>query len=253
MSPVRKSAPRSRRASATAAPRARRSQASDSADNVQRILAHALHSFATRGYAATGLRAIAADAALTAPMVNYYFQRKDVLYQRVGAMVIDDMLAAVDAAIAEVDGAQGGASKGARAGAKATHEAEAPLAAFLEANMLAHLRYTAASPEPVRFLFGAMYGPDDGQPPLALDGYLRVEARVRERLDRAVRSGAFVLRDGVARDDVVELYQAFVMSLVMHDAKSARFGKPLSDPRHAARRLAILLDGLGAVGRRRRA
>src|SRR5262249_39621855 len=66
--------------------------------NEQRILQHALHSFATRGYAATGLRAIAADAQLTAPMVNYYFKTKEALYQRVGAMVMDGLVAAVTAA-----------------------------------------------------------------------------------------------------------------------------------------------------------
>jgi AcrR family transcriptional regulator len=66
--------------------------------NERRILEHALHSFATRGYAATGLCTIAADARLTAPMVNYYFKTKEALYQRVGAMVMDGLVAAVAAA-----------------------------------------------------------------------------------------------------------------------------------------------------------
>lgn len=60
--------------------------------NEQRILPHALHSFATRGHAATGLRLIAADARLTAAMVNYYVKTKQALYQRVGAMVMDGLV-----------------------------------------------------------------------------------------------------------------------------------------------------------------
>jgi AcrR family transcriptional regulator len=191
--------------------------------NEQRILQHALHSFATRGYAATGLRTIAADARLTAPMVNYYFKTKEALYQRVGAMVMDGLVAAVTAAC----------------------PADASLLDALTANLLAHLAYVAGSPESVRFLFGLMYGPEEGRPAFDLGAYAAVEVRIRQRFDRAIRRGAFVLCAGVTRADAFELYQGLVMSLVLHDAKSPLIGKPKTDPRVAARRLAILVAGLG--------
>jgi len=191
--------------------------------NEQRILRVALHSFATRGYAATGLRAIASDAALTAPMVNYYFKTKQALYQRVGAMVVDGLAATVAAACPD-----GG-----------------PLAQVLTGNLLGHLRFGAEHPEAVRFLFGVLYGPQEGRPTLDISGYAAVEARVQRCFERAIRSGAFVLRPGVTRADAFELYQGLVMSLVMHDAKSASFGKPTTEPRLASRRLGILLAGLG--------
>jgi AcrR family transcriptional regulator len=195
------------------------------ATNEQRILQHALHSFATRGYAATGLRAIAADAELTAPMVNYYFKTKEALYQRVGAMVVEDLVATVAAACPE-----GGA-----------------LTQVLTGSLLGHLRFGAEHPEAVRFLFGLLYGPEEGRPAFDLGGYAAVESRIQKTFDRAIRSGAFALRAGVTRADAVELYQGLVMSLVMHDAKAAAFGKPKTDPRLATRRLGILLAGLGTA------
>lgn len=210
-------------------PQLRKVPASESAPpesasvNEQRILQHALHSFAVRGYAATGLRAIAADAQLTAPMVNYYFKTKEALYQRVGAMVMDGLVAAVAAACPE-----GGT-----------------LAEVLTGNLLGHLQFGAAHPEAVRFLFGLLYGPEEGRPAFDMTGYAAVLARIQKCFDRAIRSGAFVLSAGVTRADAFELYQGLVMSLVMHDAKAPKFGKPMTEPRIASRRLAILLAGLG--------
>jgi len=193
--------------------------------NEQRILAQALHSFATRGYAATGLRAIAADARLTAPMVNYYFKTKQALYERVGAMVMDGLVGAI-AAACPPDGS---------------------LAQVLAANLLAHLQFGVDHPEAVRFLFSLLYGADEGRPPLDMTAYGAVEARIRQRIDRAIRSGELVPHAGVTRADAYELYQGLVMSLVMHDAKAPAFGKPRTEPRVAARRLAILLAGLGSL------
>jgi AcrR family transcriptional regulator len=193
--------------------------------NEQRILQHALHSFATRGYAATGLRAIAAEAQLTAPMVNYYFKTKEALYQRVAAMVMEGLIATVAAACPD-----GGT-----------------LAQVLTGNLLGHLQFGAEHPEAVRFLFGLLYGPEEGRPAFDMTGYAAVEARIQKCFDRAIRSGAFALRAGVTRGDAIELYQGLVMSLVMHDAKATTFGKPRTEPRLASRRLGILLAGLGTL------
>ena len=193
--------------------------------NEQRILKHALHSFATRGYAATGLRTIAADARLTAPMVNYYFKTKEALYQRVGAMVIDGLVAAVAAAWPE-----GGS-----------------LVQVLTCNLFGHLQFGAAHPEAVRFLFALLYGPDEGRPAFDMSAYAVVEARIQNCFERAIRTGAFVLRAGVTRTDAFELYHGLVMNLVMQGVKAPAFGKAKIGPRTAMRRLQILLAGLGTL------
>lgn len=193
-------------------------------DNEQRILHHALVSFATRGYAATGLRTIAADAALTAPMVNYYFKTKEALYQQVASSVMSRLTAAVS-------------------GVPDT----ASLLEVLTGNLLAHLRFAVDSPASVRFLFGQMFGPEEGRPPIDPAPYLAVETRLRQRLERAIRTGELTLRDGVTRADALELYQGLVVSLVMHDLKAPLHGKPTTEPRTASRRLAILLAGIGSL------
>ena len=194
-------------------------------DNEQRILHHALQSFATRGYAATGLRTIAADAALTAPMVNYYFKTKEALYQQVASSVMSRLVAAVTAA-APTDGS---------------------LVELLAGNLLAHLKFTIDAPEAVRFLFGLMFGPEEGRPPIDHAPYVFVETRLRQRIDRAIRTGELTLHPGVTRADALELYQGLVISFVMHDLKALLHSKPTTDPRVASRRLAILLAGIGSL------
>ncbi|MDB4959721.1 MAG: transcriptional regulator, TetR family protein [Myxococcales bacterium] len=203
---------------------ARKSSADDSV-NEQRILKHALDSFATQGYAASGLRAIAKDADVTAPMVNYYFKTKESLYQRVGAMVLD----AVASTIAEAWPTEGG------------------LEDILRTNLEAHLRFTAEFPEAIAFLFGLLYGPSGGAPLIDFSKYEEVEERVRKAFERATRTGELALLEGVTRQDAVELYQAFVLSMVSHAFKARRFGKPALDPRAAVRRLGMVLAGIGTL------
>jgi hypothetical protein len=92
-----------------------------------------------------------------------------------------------------------------------------------------------------------MYGPEEGRPGFDPAAYLALEDLVRQYFDRAIRSGAFTLRPGVTRADACDLYQNLMLGLIMHDAKAMRFAKPRTDPRVAARRLRILLVGLGTT------
>ncbi len=160
-------------------------------------------------------------------MVNYYFETKESLYLRVGDMVMEALTSTVASA----------------------WPATADLDELLRANLEAHLRFTAEFPDAIAFVLALLFGPAEGRPLLDLGTYEAVADRVRKAFDRAIRSGELVLRDGVTRQDAVELYQAFVLSMVSHAFKAQRFGKPALDPRTATRRLAIVLGGLGTLRR----
>ncbi|MBA3541815.1 MAG: TetR/AcrR family transcriptional regulator [Deltaproteobacteria bacterium] len=203
------------------------SGADDDVDSLKerRILKYALHSFATQGYAATGLRAIAAEADVTAPLVNYYFKTKEALYQRVGEMVMNGLVEMLTA----------------------SWQDDASFTDILRTNLEMHLRFTEEFPEAIGFLFGLLYGPEQGRPAIDLGKYQEIETRVRKAFERATRSGELALHEGVTRADGVELYQSMVMSMVSHNFKAPRFGKPAIEPRVAVRRLNVLLVGLGSL------
>jgi AcrR family transcriptional regulator len=192
-----------------------------------RILKHALRSFAMRGYAATGLRAIAAEARLTAPMVNYYFKTKEVLYQRVAALVMEGLADEVAAGCPD----------------------DAPLIATLRGNLEGHLRFATEHPDAVAFVLGLIYGPEEGRPALDLEAmYAPVRNRVRRAFERAARSGILTLHEGISRSDAIEVYEGVVDALIGRCFKASRGHKPAITLRAAARRLRIVLTGLGLAG-----
>lgn len=61
-------------------------------DVEQRLIAAARRHFAERGFAATSLRSIAADAGVTPAMVNYYFDTKQGLFEAVVRQSVQPLL-----------------------------------------------------------------------------------------------------------------------------------------------------------------
>lgn len=61
-----------------------------------RIFASALRHFSEKGFAATSLREISADAQTTKPMIYYYFRSKEGLYESIVRQILEEMAAALD-------------------------------------------------------------------------------------------------------------------------------------------------------------
>lgn len=148
------------------------------------ILKAALHCFAIRGFAATTVRAIAAEAGVTGPMINYYFQSKDQLYRRIVQIVSDDMQARFGEAAA-VPGS---------------------LRERLRRVMHAYVDFATDSPDAVGLFFGAAYGPPEGRPDLDAGAIREIgQIALRQLIFEAVESRAFVLRPGYEAADLLEL------------------------------------------------
>ncbi|MCC6382982.1 MAG: TetR/AcrR family transcriptional regulator [Dehalococcoidia bacterium] len=61
-----------------------------------RIFASALHHFSLKGFAASSLREISADAQTTKPMIYYYFGSKEGLYESIVRQILGEMAVALE-------------------------------------------------------------------------------------------------------------------------------------------------------------
>src|SRR5207248_1861516 len=65
----------------------------------ERIFHSALRHFSARGFDATSLREVAADAQTTKPKIYYYFGSKEGLYSSVVREILEEMAAAIRASL----------------------------------------------------------------------------------------------------------------------------------------------------------
>ncbi len=190
------------------------------------ILKHAMRSFGERGYAATTLRSIAADARVTAPMVSYYFKSKEGLFQRLAEIVMASLESEVRRELA---------------GATSFIDA-------IEAIARAHVELSARSPSAVEFLFCLLYGPREGRPSPDIDAmYEGTRAMISEVFETGIRSGEFRPRAGMT-----VAFLAEQLGTLLHDHVSRRFrihralargpaGEDEIDARRGARSLELTL------------
>lgn len=157
------------------------------------ILRSALAAFARYGYTAASVRSIAADAGVTAPMINYYFTSKADLY----AKVIE------------------------RAGAELAERAQAASAepadfrSILRGVAHAYVDFAAEEPDLVRFYFRSMYADGDAPPGTsAEDLRSAATAGLAIAFERGVATGGLVLRAGYSRRDLERLLFAVIESVI---------------------------------------
>jgi len=173
--------------------------------NERRILRIAMRHFAARGYVGASTRSMAAEAEVTAPMVNYYFGGKEGLYRRLAELVMTSVSRSFEEAL----------------------DAPLPFRERLRAVAKAHLDLAAESPDGVGLLFGAMYGPTEGAPTLDIVGwYAPLMARLVMAFHDAVASGEFMPRPGAFIPFLAVHFIDSTHQLVMHAYKARRFGAP---------------------------
>jgi AcrR family transcriptional regulator len=174
------------------------------------ILKHAMRSFGKRGYAGTTLRGIAAEAGVTAPMVGYYFQSKEGLFQKVAEIVMSSLESEVRAS---VDGTNG----------------------FLEtvqAIAQAHVQLAERSPSAVEFMFAMLYGPQEDQPQPDIEGmYGATRRTMADVFERGIASGELEPRKGMSVGFLVEQ-----LGSLLHDHVSRKFRLHRFLERHPERR-----------------
>ena len=161
------------------------------------ILKHAMRTFGRRGYAATTLRGIAADASVTAPLVSYYFKSKENLFLKVAEIVMESLEHEVARAL----------------------ETSRPFYESIVAIVQAHVELVERSPAAVEFMFSMMYGPQEGQPAPDLETlYAGTRQRIFSVFERGIALGELKPRPGVTASFLVEQ-----LGNLIHTHASCRF------------------------------
>jgi AcrR family transcriptional regulator len=161
------------------------------------ILKHAMRSFGRRGYAATSLRSIAAEAGVTAPMVSYYFKSKEGLFQRIAEIVMSSLESEMKAAM----------------------ESSSSFYDAVQAIARGHVELAERSPAAVEFMFSMLYGPKEGQPTPDIESmYASTRSIIAEAFARGIGSGEFLPRPGMTVGFLVEQ-----LGSLLHDHVSRKF------------------------------
>lgn len=178
--------------------------------NERIILRSAMASFARKGYAATTLRSVAAEAGVTAPMVSYYFKTKENLFREIAEIV----MASVESEVARAVDA-----------AESFHEAIFAIAR-------AHVDLVERSPSAVQFMLAMLYGPQEGQPEPDLDRMYRgTGRRIAQTFERGIESGELRPRTGVSVPFLVDQFASLI-----HDGVIRRFRRERLLERYPERR-----------------
>lgn len=198
------------------------------------ILKAALHCFALRGFAATSVRAIAAEAGVTGPMIHYYFESKDQLYRRILQIVSDEIQSRIGEAAA-VPG---------------------PLRERLRRVMHAYVDFATDSPDAVGLFFGAAYGPTEGRQDLDAAAIREIgQVALRRLLVECVESGELTLRQGYDANDFVELCTAVlvhVLGLEFSAGWGADAERGVRMKRDLDRMIRVVVDGVEARAEKKR-
>lgn len=144
-------------------------------ENAARILIAAASLFSQKGYAATSVREIVQEAEVTNPMLYYYFESKEGVFQRLLTFVVDALHQAIEDAIAN----------------------HATTYARLDA--IAHTFFDGVeiAPELVRFVYAVLFGPVQSRP---VADIVCVQQKTHDLLcqvfDDGVAHGELVLHPG---------------------------------------------------------
>jgi TetR/AcrR family transcriptional regulator len=159
----------------------------------QRLLAAATDLFTQRGYAATTVREIVGAAAVTKPVLYYYFRNKEGIYlelMRQAFSRLDELIA-------------GSAGNRGRATQKLLHLCDRTYTLFMENVKVA------------RVMYSIYYGPQQGAPFFDFDSYhLKFQGAVRELIQEGIRKGEF--RKGNPDDMTWAILGAINVAMEVH-------------------------------------
>ncbi len=176
-----------------------------------------MRSFARRGYAATSLRGIAAEAGVTAPLVSYYFKSKEGLFLRLVEIVMESLEADV---------------------AERVHS-EMPFPDAISAIVSAHTDLLEQSPSAIAFMLSLLYGPQEGQPIPDIDAMWANTGRLIEAtFERGIANGEFVPRPGVSVPFLVEQLGSLIHDYVIRRFRCERHLKRYPEKRDEIERRA---------------
>lgn len=187
-----------------------------------RLLASAAALFNRKGYAATTVREIVADAGVTKPVLYYYFRNKEGIFLELMGGAFAQFDALLDGTAGEAEGAT----------ARLLRMADRVYALFEE-----HV-------EVARLMYSIYYGPPQGAPFFDFDAYhVRFQDAVRRIVEAGIRRGE--LRKGKAEVSTWAVIGAINVAMELH----------LCHPEKAlgraglARVLEVIFTGIAGTGK----
>jgi TetR/AcrR family transcriptional regulator len=159
----------------------------------QRLLAAATDLFTQRGYAATTVREIVGAAAVTKPVLYYYFRNKEGIYLE----LMRQAFTRLDELVADSAGNRKSATQ------KLLHLCDRTYTLFMENVKVA------------RVMYSIYYGPQQGAPFFDFDSYhLKFQGAVRELIQEGIGKGEF--RKGDPDDMTWAILGAINVAMEVH-------------------------------------
>lgn len=191
----------------------------------ERLLAAAATLFARKGYAATSVSEIVAAAAVTRPVLYYWFSSKEGVFLHLMTAAIGRF----DAVLSEVRSAGGAAPV-------RLHAVCRRIVDLVQENL-----------EIARLVYAISYGPPQGAPAFDVDAvHNRVRAAVREEIETG-------LAQGTLRGDVEDIQWAVIGAMSICIEISLSHPELTPDVRALFDRLfAVLMRGIAPPGRKER-
>jgi AcrR family transcriptional regulator len=145
------------------------------------ILRAGIRLFGSRGFAASSVRRIAAEAGVTPPLIAYHFESKEGLFKTCIEVVTVGLASILVDAIDATEG----------------------LSPMVRRLTVAHIDFPKQHPGAVRLMLSVAYGPQECQPAVDLVApWTGVLERVESRVSAAIESGELIPRPGT---DAVQL------------------------------------------------
>ncbi|WP_206524213.1 TetR/AcrR family transcriptional regulator [Lujinxingia sediminis] len=144
-------------------------------ENAARILIAAARLFSQKGYAATSVREIVQEAEVTNPMLYYYFESKEGVFQRLLTFVVDALHQAIEDAIAN------------------------HTTTYARLDAIAHTFFDGVeiAPELVRFVYAVLFGPVQSRPVADIVCVQqKTHGLLRQVFDDGIAHGELVLHPG---------------------------------------------------------
>ncbi len=182
----------------------------------ERIFASALRHFSQKGYAATSLREVSADAQTTKPMIYYYYGSKEGLYSSIVREILEEMATVIREHVPP----------------------EAPPHAQAIAFAERYLEHFLANEEIIALVLREVFGLG-GQPMAEFANMLaaRVRQPLDEILDRGMAQGDFIEDEVVMCSTAITgILNMFILAHVFGGAAIDR-EHPLAQVRHYLRGL----------------
>lgn len=171
---------------------------SDFPENATRIMRAGIHLFAQKGFAGTSVREIVRAADVTNPMLYYYFDNKEGLYNTLITYLFEHITGRISERLAE-----------------ATTLDEA-----VDAVILAHFESCKQTPIALRFIYTVLFGPEESAPEFDIfEARQKMVNEIARLFDQATQRGSFESNQQFAPHFLTDLLLGLINHHLMQTLK----------------------------------